>query len=93
VLLDLGHLNVTATTLHFGHYEFIDAVAPAVAAFHLHDNDGSADQHLPVAGESWAMAVLRDARFAACPISVEAKFPDVVALAEHCIWLKKSLNR
>jgi sugar phosphate isomerase/epimerase len=93
VLLDLGHLRVTAATLGFDRLEFIEAVAPAVGAFHLHDNDGTADQHRPIAPESWTLAVLRQPHFTSLPIVVEAKFERVEALAEHCIWLKNSLNR
>jgi sugar phosphate isomerase/epimerase len=93
VLLDLGHLNVSATTLGFAHHEFVEAVAPRIAGFHVHDNDGVVDQHRPIAADSWVLEMLRQPRFAAAPIVVEAKFPDTDALARHCIWLKKSLNR
>ena len=93
VLLDLGHLKVTATTLGFGICEFIDAVAPAVGAFHLHDNDGTADQHQAVEATSWTLDVVRQRRFDGKPVVVEAKFENVEALAQHCVALKTLLNR
>ena len=92
VLLDLGHLKVTATTLGFRPAEFIEAVAPAIGGFHLHDNDGTSDQHQPVRPGSWTLDVLRQPRFHELPVVVEAKFPGAKALAEHCIWLTTQLN-
>jgi len=92
VLVDLGHLKVTASTLGFTAAEFIEAVAARVGGFHLHDNDGRTDLHQPVEPGSWALDVLRQARFAQCPVVVEAKFPDLAALVKHCLWLKKALD-
>lgn len=92
ILLDLGHLKVSATTLGFAPADFIDAVAPVVGAFHLHDNDGTADQHQPVAPGSWTLEVIRQARFAGRPVVVEAKFESAAAMAKHCFWLKNLLN-
>ncbi len=93
VLLDLGHLKVTATTLGFAAADFIEAVAPAVGAFHLHDNDGISDQHRPVGPESWTFEVLRQPRFRGLPVVNEARFDGLETMVEHCIWLKKYLNR
>jgi sugar phosphate isomerase/epimerase len=92
VLLDLGHLKVTAATLGFTIAEFVDVVAPAVGAFHIHDNDGTLDQHLPVSTNSWIFDVLRQSRFRGIPVVNEAKFESVAAMVEHCIWLKKTLH-
>jgi len=93
ILLDLGHLRVTAATLGFAAVDFIDTVAPAVGAFHLHDNDGTTDQHLPVTPASWTLDVIRQSRFDGLPVVNEAKFNEPAAMVEHCIWLKKYLNR
>ena len=43
-LLDIGHA-------HFNHWDIpavIDALAPRLCAFHIHDNDGRGDTHLPI---------------------------------------------
>lgn len=93
VLLDLGHLKVTAQTLGFGPDAFVETVASRIGAFHLHDNDGRSDQHRPVSADSWPVDVLRQDRFAELPVVVEAKFDDAKSLAEHCFWLKTLLNR
>lgn len=92
VLLDLGHLKVSAATLGFAVADFIETVAPAVGAFHLHDNNGSADQHRPVSPDSWTLDVIRQPRFNSRPIVIEAKFDSAAAMVEHCFWLKTLLN-
>jgi sugar phosphate isomerase/epimerase len=92
VLLDLGHLKVNAATLHFPIGEFMAAVSARIGAFHLHDNDGTADQHQPIAADSWALAILRSPAFQASPVVVEASFPSVERLASHCQWLESVLT-
>ncbi len=91
LLLDTGHLHVTARTLGFSRDAFLRATTPWIEAFHLHDNDGSADQHNPVTAESWVWPVLNDPRHAAAPVIVEAKFPTVGELAAHVRWLETRL--
>ena len=86
LLLDTGHLSVTATTLGFDPVHFVDVVEPFVEAFHAHENDGDADLHRPVSG-GWILETLRRPRCAGCPIIVEAKLPDARSLAAHVSWL------
>lgn len=92
MLLDTGHLNVTANTLGFDRMAFVEKVAPYVRALHVHDNDGTADTHQPVQPGSWALDVLRRPEFASLPIVVEAKFDDVTDLRRHVDWLKDELE-
>jgi sugar phosphate isomerase/epimerase len=54
-LLDVGHLNVTCHTLGLDRSAVVAEMLPFASALHLHDNDGSADQHLPVTPASWFM--------------------------------------
>jgi sugar phosphate isomerase/epimerase len=93
MLLDTGHLNVTAHTLGFDRMSFVDQVAPYVRAFHVHDNDGTADTHQPVQPGSWVLDVLRRPEFAGLPIVVEARFEVVADLRRHVDWLKTELRR
>ena len=88
VLLDTGHLNVTASTLGFDRLELVDAVAGRVGAFHLHDNDGAVDEHRPVEEGSWALDVVRRERFAAIPVTVEARVPGAAELAAYIARLQ-----
>ena len=92
MLLDTGHLNVTAHTLGFDRMTVVDQVAPYVRAFHVHDNNGTADAHQPVQPGSWVLDVLHRPEFTGLPIVVEAKFDDVTGLRRHIDWLKDELE-
>ena len=92
MLLDTGHLNVTANTLGFDRMTFVGQVAPYVRALHVHDNDGMADTHKPIQPGSWVLDVLHQPEFAGLPIVVEAKFGDVTDLRRHVDWLKDELE-
>jgi len=92
MLLDTGHLNVTAMTYGFDRLAFVDAVAPFVAAFHVHDNDGTDDWHQPVRPHSWILDALRAARRPGVPVVVEGKFDTVAALQRQVEWLAEELS-
>lgn len=68
-LIDVGHLKVTAGALGFDAHAFLDAVAPLVEAFHLSDNDGTADQNRSFDDGAWFVPRLAD-------------FPDAVMVLE-----------
>ncbi len=53
VLLDVGHLQVSAQTLRFDKVEFVRRVRPLIRAVHLSDNNACEDQNLPVTERSW----------------------------------------
>jgi sugar phosphate isomerase/epimerase len=89
LLLDTGHLNVTARTYGFDPVSFLDTVAPHVEAFHLHDNDGRGDQHRPAANGSWALDAVTRPEFADATVSVEASFPTVADLAAYVRGLEE----
>ncbi len=92
ILLDTGHLNVTAYTYNFNPMEFIYELTSKIKAIHLHDNDGIIDSHLPVRKNRWMLDTLHLPQFAETPIIVEAKFNSVVELHSHIDWLKGNLN-
>lgn len=83
ILLDTGHLNVSARTFGFDRLDFVRELETHIRAFHLHDNDGVSDQHLPAWRESWAVQALRRPAFRQLPVVVEARFPTPVDLAEY----------
>jgi sugar phosphate isomerase/epimerase len=70
VLVDVGHVNVTAHALGFRREEFVEALAPHIGAFHLSDNDGQTDQNLSFGQDVWFFSLLR--RFSHVPMVVEA---------------------
>ncbi len=92
LLLDTGHLNVTARTFGFDQLHFTEKVKQFVCAFHIHDNDGITDTHQPIATNSWALNLLRDSGFNAGPIIVEAKFSTIKELSGHVKWLSSQIS-
>ena len=87
VLLDLGHLNVTANTLRFDKYDFISRVRDCVFCLHFHENDGQTDQHLKLNDGSWMFSVLNDPQFRALPRVCETCELTAIDLRPYCKWL------
>jgi sugar phosphate isomerase/epimerase len=53
VLLDLGHLKISANTLGISPEKFIKDLSPRVIALHLHENNGITDEHSIIFRDSW----------------------------------------
>lgn len=81
VLVDTGHLKVTAASLGFDPQEFLSEIGPWVKAFHLHSNDGTKDTHQPSRPGDWTFEAVR--RFPGVPVIVEARFETEEALARY----------
>ena len=92
MLLDTGHLNVTSHTLGFDRMKFVEPLVPYIKSMHVHDNDGSADYHLPVAPNSWIFEILQHPLLKSVPIVIEAKFKSLAHLSEHFHWLEERLS-
>lgn len=60
LLVDVGHVNVSATALGFDRKEFMESVAPYIGAFHLSGNDGILDQNLPFNETDWFCPILHE---------------------------------
>jgi len=58
ILLDLGHLNVTANTLGFDADEFIRRSKDRVFAVHLHENNGKVDEHRCPKEGDWSLEIV-----------------------------------
>lgn len=69
LLVDLGHLNVSAKQLCFDKYKYIELLTPWIKAFHLSANNGIEDQGLPFQKDEWFMEVLK-------------KFPSAIKIIE-----------
>lgn len=93
VLVDTGHLNVSAHTLGFDRAEFVRRLEPRIRAWHLHDNDGSADTHDPAAEGGWALECVRRPALRSLPVIVEAKFDSFEALSRYVGRLERELAR
>jgi sugar phosphate isomerase/epimerase len=88
ILLDTGHLNVSARTFGFDVMDFVHTLAPYVMAFHVHENDGVSDTHQPVQEGSWIVELLNRKQFERLPVVLEARFDNVSAIVQHVDWLK-----
>ena len=53
LLVDVGHLNVSASSENFNKVEFLNETKPLTKAYHISENDGMSDMNLPVSKESW----------------------------------------
>jgi sugar phosphate isomerase/epimerase len=59
VLVDVGHLNVSAHALGFDRSGFIEALLPSIGGFHLSDNSGIEDEHRSFGDTAWFLPFLR----------------------------------
>ncbi len=83
VCFDTGHCNLFSNvTLN----EWLDSLGPYIIELHLHDNDRSADRHLPIGEGTFPFREMFSALKSAAPIihTIEAHSP------EHVL---KSINR
>ncbi len=69
LLVDFGHLKVSAESGGFSAAEFMDRVGSWIRAFHLSDNSGATDEHRPFDGQAWFLPFLR--RHAEVPCTLE----------------------
>ncbi len=92
ILLDTGHLNVSAQTLGFDRMEFVETLAPLICGIHVHDNDGTADQHQPVQRGSWVLEALRLPALADVPLTVESMISDISAAPDYMAWLQDAVG-
>lgn len=86
LLLDTGHLRVSARTIGFDPTEFVAEAEDQIAALHLHSNDGNTDQHCAITDEDYAASIHRT--FSAVPKTTEAKFDSAEELQDHLRWLE-----
>jgi len=59
LLLDVGHFHVSACQMGFDFAGGVKAVAKVARELHLHDNDGRADQHLPLGRGTMDLSLLQ----------------------------------
>jgi sugar phosphate isomerase/epimerase len=58
ILLDVGHLRCTSQVLGFSREEFCRTLSSWICAFHLSENDGREDSHLPIDAQSWFLDIV-----------------------------------
>lgn len=70
MLLDFGHLKVSAHWLKFDRQEMIDNFTDKIFAVHAHDNEGEVDTHGNITENSWFLDSL--SKFSSVPIVLES---------------------
>lgn len=88
ILLDTGHLNVSACTMGFNKIEFVERIAPYVQAIHIHDNMGIDDTHEPVVEGSWILDVLAHPNLFEATKIIESRFDNIEELRNYYDWLR-----
>ena len=94
ILLDTGHLHVSARTYGFDPADFTARHGHRVKGVHLHDNDGRYDEHRPATLGGWAVGMLQACR----PLKfvvVEAKFESLTEVTAYVarLWSHLSTKR
>jgi sugar phosphate isomerase/epimerase len=62
LLIDTGHLKVTANAMSFDPLGFLDDLRQHIRAFHLSENDGTEDQNSAVGKHSWFLPIVKSFR-------------------------------
>lgn len=69
LLLDTGHMQVTAQTLGFSRDAYIEKCQPYIRGFQCSDNNGIEDEHLPIPAGHWTIALAK--KFPNIPVTLE----------------------
>jgi sugar phosphate isomerase/epimerase len=93
LLLDLGHLKVSARALGFSPEKALAAAAHRTEILHLSDNDGTEDKNLPFGPDAWFMPLLASVPARALVAEVDAvhsgDLPAIAALLKNSGATKK----
>jgi sugar phosphate isomerase/epimerase len=91
ILLDIGHLKVTANLLKFDAEEFIDKLKDKTFAVHIHENNGRLDEHRCFMEGDWSLDIVnRYFKSKDIPIVLECKCNDEKELENALMLLKGS---
>ena len=86
LLLDVGHLKVSAKTLGFNKIDFIKKLKKKIFAAHLSENDSINDLNLPVQNNSWFWPYIKNLNY----YTLEIKNEDIKILKKSiALTIKK----
>lgn len=90
LLIDVGHLNVSANVLGLDREDFLRRCDPWVKGYHLSDNDGRIDSNGPIDSNSWFWRFLnRDVEFMTLEVYQPANMlVDQLKLARNILGAK-----
>ncbi len=93
MLLDLGHLNVSANILNFNKYEFIEKIKDRVFAIHFHENSGRKDEHKKIKKNSWCLkAINKWFQNKKIPLIMEGHYSSIKELTNSKNLIEKLLK-
>jgi sugar phosphate isomerase/epimerase len=80
VLLDVGHLKISANTLGFSPENFIKDLSSKIIALHLHENNGITDEHSIILKDSWFWKPIKEniSRDIYCILEVKGLEPEEI---------------
>lgn len=87
LLLDTGHLKVTAQTFGFDLHKATERLKPYVGGIHHSDNDGQADTNSPIGEDYWFLRHLSD--FRDTPHVLEVKDQSIDSILRQIDLLKR----
>jgi sugar phosphate isomerase/epimerase len=90
LLLDTGHLNVSAKTLGFDLDLAVKKLAPHVQALHHSDNDGVEDTNHPLSVHYWFLPWMP--LYAQATHILEVHDQSIAAIAEQRMLLEKAVS-
>lgn len=88
ILVDIGHLQVTANTLGDDSQQFLQSLRPYIRAFHLNQNNGIIDSAEPIQMDNPLFNTIRS--FSQSKMIVEANFETVESLSTYVQMLKSA---
>lgn len=83
ILLDLGHLKVSAATYHLSPERIIQKLAKKIIALHLHDNNGKADLHLPIKKHSRVIKTIKAFNQKKITLILEARLKSIQKILQQ----------
>lgn len=91
ILLDFGHLKVTAHWLKFNKNEFIEGVKHRVFSVHVHENNSIIDEHKPIKKSSWFFKYIKKKPFKNIPIVLESTNLTISQIVNNINFLENKL--
>ncbi len=85
LLLDVGHLNVSAKTLKFDKINFINKCNKWIKGYQLSENNGLEDENRPIKSNSWFLKHIKKNKF----YSLEIKLKNLIITNQQIKILEK----
>ena len=87
LLLDVGHLNVSAKTLKFDKINFISKCNKWIKGYQLSENNGLEDENKPIKSNSWFLKHIKKNKF----YSLEIKLKNLITTNKQIKILEKNV--